>query len=263
MDDTSIGLTDLSEDIYVDVKAIKVGDVNSSYDDLQKAVTRSTHRIRITAVEREFSDEEDIEMVLNSDDSFVAQGLQLYLNINSDLLEFQYASWDGDRLSSAEVYQTEGALHLNVLRPEIDLTIDKLVLHFRSLAHGSLSKSINLKNAHLPNELINLSGVARSIDLIYAGSDDSQGPFDFHSAYPNPFVRDLTLSFDLMHEATMSISIMQSDGSLVFTTQKFFDAGEQELLLSDLQADMKPGMYFISMETNGERQSHSVLKIAP
>ena len=263
MDDTNIGLTDLSEDTYVDVRAIKVGDVNSSYDDLQKAVTRSTHRIRITAVEREFSDGEDIEMVLNSDDSFVAQGLQLYLNINSDLLEFQYASWDGDRLSSAEVYQTKGALHLNVLRPEIDLSIDKLVLHFRSLAHGSLSKSINLKNAHLPNELINLSGVARSIDLIYAGSDDSQGPFDFHSAYPNPFVRDLTLSFDLMHEATVSISIMQSDGSLVFTTQKFFDAGEQELLLSDLQADMKPGMYFISMETNGERQSHSVLKIAP
>ncbi len=263
MDDATIGIADMSEDVFVDVKAIKMGDVNGSYADLQRHESRSDKRINISAADTDFDTGQAIEVALESEEAFVAQGLQLFLTIDSDVLEFQDASWNGMALSSGEVYYDEGALHFNVLRQEIDLSSDRLVLRFKAIDSGRISESIELKEAHLPNEIISQSGDFRAIDLSFISTDGTAQSLDFTSVYPNPFIQDATLSFRLKQAGAVSLSIVQSDGRMIHSEQLQMTAGANALRLRDLQAKLRPGMYYIILESGGEKHSQTVVKIAP
>ena len=263
MDDSTIGIADMSTDVFLDVKAIKVGDVNGSFSSLLHTENRSQALIDIFTENIYYEQGEEIAVKLRSKKSYRAEGLQLYTEIDNNQLVFDRAEWNGNLLGESEVYFHDNALHFNVVKPQMDLTKDDFTIYFTSRSAGELSQSFWLKKAHLPNEIIQSSGESRTISLRFKEHEDSHPSLEVESVYPNPFIDDAMISFTLTKPGSVGISIMTSDGRLAHQEDIIFSHGSHTLKLSDIQPDLEPGMYYITLLYGKEKRSQSIIKIAP
>ncbi len=82
------------------------------------------------------------------------------------------------------------------------------------------------------------------------------------SAYPNPFNNNLSITYKVVSNQNVKISIYNQIGMLITTiVDKEVNKGAHTILLDEKNTGFKPGIYFVKMETNNYSEVIKVLKI--
>ncbi|HLO91405.1 MAG TPA: agmatine deiminase family protein [Lentimicrobium sp.] len=71
--------------------------------------------------------------------------------------------------------------------------------------------------------------------------------------YPNPFVNELNLTFNLVNKSEVLIEIYNTNGMLVYSSKQSIGMGEQQLTIPS--NDLPEGLYLLKI-TNGENQNN-------
>jgi hypothetical protein len=79
-----------------------------------------------------------------------------------------------------------------------------------------------------------------------------------HQNTPNPFKNETTLHFYLTEAQNVTIRITDATGKNIATIQKYYDRGENEVLLQDFP---EVGVYFYHLETASYRATRKMVKV--
>lgn len=201
------------------------------------------------------------------------KGFQLTLAWDATVLEF--VNFQSDRLTDlsaahfdlenvadgkiALVWLAENGQPLNVLEGEVLLNISfKLVGENGSFSDVRISDA--LKTPMVVTENLEIKHPVFDVYRVYVVENVIGNDNIFQLAiFPNPTVGAFYTQFQLENDAEVSFKIVNSLGVQVQGYQAFFDAGLHQLSFEDWQ--MPVGMYFISMEAEGERVTKRILKV--
>jgi hypothetical protein len=78
------------------------------------------------------------------------------------------------------------------------------------------------------------------------------------SIYPNPFVDALFLSTDFTGDQKVKVSFADMTGKTLMEKEYFVEKGQNTLVLKS--ENLQPGMYFITTEINGSRQTQKLIR---
>jgi hypothetical protein len=141
--------------------------------------------------------------------------------------------------------------------------IPRFSIRFRVKSAGTLQEMIRISSRITPAEAYTEmpeSGVRVMEVQLHFGQNDLSGPlFELYQSAPNPFTDATTVSFYLTRPETVSITICDQTGSIVFSLQQPCMTGNNKIVISG--KSLPAGVLSCKVQTSDNFAVQKILKI--
>jgi len=241
-------ISKLSEDMYVDFVAVKVGDVN----DNAHGTSRIANERELTAGVTELQlDEKDftagefiyIPVKVNRDD---IRGMQFTLEINNDAIDIQSieSSLNGFNASNYRISGNIVAISWNTAERLTDREL--FTIHAIANTDGKMSEVFNLGSSLVNAEVYDLDGNISK--PVISSSNDASSAFKLYQNTPNPFTNDTEVRFSLENSGNVKITVSDVQGRVVHNVQQVYAKGMQVYNINANELN-GAGVYYLTVST--------------
>jgi len=243
----SIRIDDFAESSSAnDFMAIKVGDINESYD---QAETRSSNEVTLEITNEQAKKDELVYVPIRSQRELI--GFQFTLNIKG----LSYVDVIPGSISLTNenigVHQHDLSFSWNVLDSESIKSEDELfTLIFKATDNTSLSKAITLSSSITRAEAYGTDiHEVHPISLSILSNDHN---VLVHQNSPNPFSEFTKIDFELKNSTQISLSIFNLAGQGIFETSGYFNSGANSITISEEDLSHAKGVLYYRLQVDGE-----------
>ncbi len=267
----------LEDDMILDFIAIKVGDVNGSA--ILNNFADSNERSSANPLTLSMKDEllqEGVSHTLNIqvEEANTIEGMQLSFEFDPTLIEnvrIQSPYLNTQQLGVC--VEETGKIHLSWY--EVDgLTFDEQAvvfeLNFDVLSNATASDAIRLSNRFVAKEAyIQNDTEVKDIELIISAVVATTSialistttAFEVYQNYPNPFVTNTTIPFELKEAGEVSIVVQDLAGRTIYQRTADYAQGKNSINLT--AADIPTnGTLIYTVHTEGQSISKQMIKVA-
>lgn len=232
-----ININNIEENATADFMAVKVGDVNESWDGLTNgADERNASTLIINANDATLSAGQEFTVEFTAND-FAALGYQFTLNFNN--LEVKEIAGDTENFGVfANAITTSWAG---------EKSGDQLfAITFQATADVQISKALTLTNNITIAEAYDANGELMNVELEF---NNAANDFALYQNTPNPIANGLTtIGFDLPTAAAAIITVRDITGKVVTVVNGDFTKGYNTLEINNLNAS---GILTYTLESAG------------
>ncbi|MFK7936497.1 MAG: T9SS type A sorting domain-containing protein [Saprospiraceae bacterium] len=243
----------------VDFIAIKIGDVNGSaiMNSIQTVDERTeAGEWTLWTDDQQVSKNELVTVQFQTEDWATLQGYQFTLDFDANELEF--VNFDADELSILTknnfnfAQANEGMIttswhQVNTDAATTDKTVQQLFnLTFRAKTDGQLSDLLHLNSTAVEAQAYQSNGDGISllpVRLRFRAVDTSEEVVLYQNR-PNPFSGSTEINFYLPHAETVTLSVFDVSGKLLWSTQQEYSAGLQRIQLSKTDVQQSGVLYY-------------------
>ena len=247
----------LENDIFLDFKAIKIGDVNGSISKSLKG--RNDQTAVLLANDITFKAGDIVEVPIYMPDFDAANGLQLAVLVDRGVLKFQEVK---SGVFKEGYHEKDG--YINLLTYETNgLKVSKgeaiTVLAFKALKDGSLSSAMTQSAMDFEGVLVDSKG--ESFELQFNIIQNTGNVMDVRQNIPNPFNDHTLVFFELGSDLPVEFSLYDQSGKLLFHDYKPYAKGKHQLYLDDTQFKGATGVMFLHVETAEVSEIKKLLRL--
>ena len=232
-----ININNIEENAAADFMAVKVGDVNDSWDGLTNgAEERNASTLIINANDATLSAGQEYTVEFTAND-FAAMGYQFTLNFNN--LEVKEIAGNTENFGVfANAITTSWAG---------EKAGDQLfAITFKATADVQISKALTLTNNITTAEAYDANGEVMNVELEF---NSTANDFVLYQNTPNPIANgSTTIGFDLPTAAAATITVRDVTGKVVTVTNGDFVKGYNTLEINNLNAS---GVLTYTLESAG------------
>ncbi|MBK9107279.1 MAG: T9SS type A sorting domain-containing protein [Saprospiraceae bacterium] len=248
--------------MYMDFRGVKVGDVSqTTWNGLKRIDTRS-HLI-LDCSKSLIPGENKIAIVAESDINLRGMQFSLRYDLKGSLLNGiskavipinpEHLGWK---------YADNGYLLLS-WHGEKDIQIAKGDVLFY-LEYDQAPTSADLESLEINSDIISAEAYNANSEIVSWNLEQSEGrkslSFDCGDPIPNPFSRETKLQFFISSHMEVSYSIMDMNGSVIYTKRENYREGQNALTIHKDQLS-GPGVYFLKLEAGEYTKSMKLVMI--
>lgn len=247
----------LENDIFLDFKAIKTGDVDGSISQTLKS--RNNEAIVWNLDDRTFTQGEEVEIAINLADQRSIQALQVQLHTESHLLEFIGVR----EPEMAGAFHAQGS-YVNLMifdQKGIDLSGDKPLAHlkFKAIKSGKLSEALAISEENMEAMVVDRGGQAHDLHLNVI--QKTENVLLVRQNAPNPFGDHTMVNFEVGLDLPVEISVYDQSGKLLYHNYDQYTKGKHQLYLDDTQLKGASGILLLHVETAEVSEIRKLLRI--
>ncbi len=240
------------ETLGLDFQAIKMGDVNGSFGNLQRAESRNQKSpLALMVPDWSLTAGDVVDIPLNIPTSTALNGLQFVLQLSG----LEIISVKEGRVTAAQFYQTNNQ--------ELKVCWDEMSGHQLEEDH---LLTLQVKATHTGNLADFLAIDVNKYDPIAVFDSEKTAPvsLSFHtsdlSVYnsPNPFQYQTTVVFELTSEETVLLNIYNVEGKLLYNKSYEGQKGQNQLILTKDMLSTS-GLLFYELKTKDQVFSSKML----
>lgn len=248
----------------LDFYAIKIGDVNNSFDIGGTNGFRSDETIELMATAADFVKGERVDVVVSSDELQQIIGMQMAIDFDQSKLQFV-------ELSAGLLDMDED--NTSVGESSISLSWNKLdaieaahgeglfTLSFIAKADGSINNLLSLNTEVVDGELYDGKLNTRPIALRTASSMEAAYGNVLYQNTPNPFSTHTTINYELAQAGDVALKVFDITGKVLYNKVEYKGAGAHKVDLDLTDQDLQPGVLYYSLESNNFRQTRNMVVI--
>ncbi len=243
---------DLQESTMINLSAVKVGDVNNSYEPyINKTVVQRNENsfdIILQPFQQKSNQIQTVDFVLS--ESLAFEGLQIELDLGH--LKFNEIKNGVLQLREDNFFVSNEKLRISYNGSE---KIEKGQVLFSLYVNGSGGK-IELSNQDFENEIYRL-GETKIENLAINLVNDKENPsekdlsLDFQIA-PNPFKSETNIEFTLAFAQEIEFVMQDLKGKTLMTKNMYSQKGVNLLQLNSNKYLLRPGMYYLTMRSKNQ-----------
>ena len=245
----------LENNIFLDFKAIKIGDVDGS---ISKSLKGRDINLLVMAVEdKAFKAGDIVEIPLTIADISRFKGLQMQFIFYSFFLKFMDCDIDKDAYA-----QTGNQLNLMIFDQKGFSKLQDGALHhvrFRAIKDGKLSSALALTEEQMEAILVDESDKDYAIHFNIQQSTGNV--LDVKQNAPNPFSDHTIVNFEVGSDLPVEITIYDQSGELLFNDYKNYLKGKHQIYLDDTQLKGATGVMFMHVETAEISEIRKLLRL--
>lgn len=258
----------LSMDYYTDFVAVKVGDVNGSYEtdlngEIDERFAGSDLNIQLENTPLTKGDVYRIDVYGQSDQSII--GYQFALNYETEMVKLVEIESSLQDLTEANfgVVEEEGVIGTSWHQEGVENTFKPgqkiFTLVFEVLQSGKVADVISFNDSRILPESYNVSLQTGGVNLEFVAPEEMGTEFVLHQNYPNPFVDETMIPFYLPNDGEAILRVYDVSGKEIFNQTRLWTEGYQEWGLSKVNLPTS-GILFYQIETeNGTQTRRMVL----
>jgi hypothetical protein len=237
----SYDIEGLTEDMWVDFIAVKVGDINGNVDaNLQAGIiseTRSAQSLIMALPNTNVEEGKVYEIEVLASDAINVRGLQIAFSLSGlEIVEIKNGSMN---IKTKDFVTTDDALKMSYANAIGDYAQADDVLYtlvVRAKSDGLLSEMIEINDESLSAEA-------------YIGSDLKVGSVEIEwrdeevvlplellvagSTSPNPWRSQTEINFEIPNAGLVGIIVRDASGRVIFTKESDFEAGNQSFTITN------------------------------
>lgn len=220
----------------LDFVAVKIGDVNltsSPFGGSEVISSRGSDQIKVHAKDKQFVANELVQVRLSQDDiDFVAGQFE----VSFDASKLELTAVGGSHLNHGSylVDENRGIVSVSFLDFDNSDSSQLIELSFRSLEDGLLSDVLSIEEERLTSELISRDMDLYNLELVF--SELEQVGLRLGQVWPNPFVDQVRIGFELLEEDEVEMVVRDQSGLIIREMKSSFSSGEQYFLLEGIES---------------------------
>jgi hypothetical protein len=237
----SYDIEGLSEDMWIDFVAVKVGDINGNVDaNLQAGIiseTRSAQSLIMTLPNTEVEEGKVYEIDVLTSDAINLRGLQLAFSL--DELQLVDIKRGAMNIRSNDVANVDNELKMSYANAIGDYAQANDVLYtlvVRATSNGLLSEMIAISDKSLNAEAyIGKDLKVGSVEIEWR-DDEVVVPVELlvaNSISPNPWRSQADINFEIPREGAVSLTVRDVSGRVLYTKSDSFSAGKQSFTITN------------------------------
>ncbi|TVR87106.1 MAG: T9SS C-terminal target domain-containing protein [Saprospirales bacterium] len=242
----------------LDFIAVKVGDVNASYDpnSAEGANTRSLGDPLTLGIQRKgFEANQSFEIPVSAKGFRNVDAFQFTLLFNHNEMKLRAVEPGAINLGDEYVNFAQVADGLvpfswnDVLPTTVSDDEVLFTLVFDAVESGNIAGSINMTSSKTPIRAY-LNGEPHHMEFKFTDGITAEGGFELFQNRPNPFRDHTVISFNMAERADARITIMDVTGKVVYTVEDIFEAGYNEITVKELER-LSSQVYYYRLDTDG------------
>ncbi len=237
----SYDIEGLTEDMWIDFVAVKVGDINGNVDaNLQAGIiseTRSAQSLIMTLPNTYVEEDKVYEIEVLTSDAINLRGLQVAFSLNGlEIVEIKQGSMN---IKSNDFVTTDNELKMSYANAVGDYAQADDVLYtlvLRAKSDGHLSEMIRIDDKSLNAEAYLGSNLKVGSVEIEWRDDEVVVPVELMvvgSVSPNPWRSQSEINFEIPREGSVSLTVRDVSGRVIFTNSDYFSAGKQSFTITN------------------------------
>jgi hypothetical protein len=257
----NIGMEALSHSVSnADFIAVKVGDVNSSFQNARNNInaenrTKNTIAYSNTALKAG----QEIAIPFEINDKTALIGLQLAMQFDNSKYEFIGVTSDDVNLNDENVFTENDKINLSFSSTNeiIHSTGNLFKLVFKAKKDVDANEFIKINRASISSEVYEMENneiVASPINLEMRGNNINSS-FELFQNSPNPFNSNTMIGFTLPEASEVNFKVYDYNGTVLKEIKKFYDKGYNSIDLNVSELN-KTGILFYQLDS----RTHSAIK---
>lgn len=247
----SLKLDSIKEDIEgMNFIAIKLGDVNNSMipNSQNGAIQNRNFPITISTKSVDFEKGQIFRLPISINEDLNLLGGQLAMEFDSKLVKVNTVSSNVLKLTSEAISSQDGILKI-LMESTTPIELAKgtplFEIEFVALKEGSMNE-LTLNTAGFTNELYDANFVALPL-MMTSRSEKIAFEVAVHQNIPNPFSDNTIITIEVEKENEGTLKIMNTNGSVVFSHNQYFDKGIHHIKINRQQLGAN-GIYYYQLE---------------
>ncbi|MDQ3140931.1 MAG: T9SS type A sorting domain-containing protein [Bacteroidota bacterium] len=245
---------------FIDFKGIKLGDVSETlWGNAQEVKVRDRKDFGMY-ISNNFQDEHLIPIMV--DENIFSPGMQFTLHFDPAVINVldikpgtipiigANISWSWvDKGVILVSWSSEKDIQILKDEPVFYLEVERLISNG---AKTGIAINSSVLHAEIYNEH------EQVLNIIWKSEEETNYNFiQFGALIPNPFVHESSVSFKLKNPMNLSYSIYNLEGKLIFTSQEYFSAGQNEIKIKRSQLE-SAGMYTLRIDAGTQQMSYKL-----
>lgn len=243
------------QESIIDFKAMKVGDVDDSSNNLIGNSDARTQPYPMECMNLEFDANAKISIPIHAGKEIQMDGMQLSIRYNPSVLKFD--SWNGRKLEGIQdvnLSEPQPGLLLfswdNINQSKIRLNDVLFEIQFNTLQSGTISDAIQLSTEYLQSELYDQNEHVHPVELKFQNSN-LQSLFTIEKVYPQPFTQEATFELHSTVQKDIQMEIYSAEGQLVYQKLISLNYGSNQIRIQSDDLNDQPGMYYYRIYVAG------------
>ncbi|MBK8700425.1 MAG: T9SS type A sorting domain-containing protein [Saprospiraceae bacterium] len=244
-----------------DFVAVKVGDINGSYQRYANTEAENRNRIAIQYTVNGIKAGEEIRVPFEINDGRQIAGLQMSMIFDDNKLEFVGVEPGVANLSDDDIYLSDNNILISWAdnRQQAETSSKLFALVFKAKKEVTASEWINLNDRIIKSEVYFTEDnevVASGVDLELKGRNAGTiYPFELYQNTPNPFNHNTTIGFTIPESGEVSFKVYDYNGTIFKQFRKHFEKGFNTIDLNVSEFN-KAGILFYQLDS----KTHSANK---
>jgi hypothetical protein len=237
---------------------IKIGDVsgNAIANQLQTAEARSQQTTTLNATDR-FIEKGEITTVVFESGLEDIKGFQMNIDLNKVVI--QEVGSDQFVLNESNYSVANNELRMSVNESKGNLLSGGLFeLTFKAKESGLTSQLLDLANTISSEVYISDSNDVAAVELGFEGKFTET--MVLHQNTPNPFSTQTVIPFELPKEASVTVTIFDTSGKVVFSHSDVYAKGMNQLKLNKDEVATN-GILYYQLQSEGQTISKKMMMI--
>lgn len=254
-----------NEQIVTDFVAVKIGDVNGSFEEgltSEQVETRSDNALRLYTEDQKLTAGEFISVPVFAKDLNSLYAMQFTMEYDRDILVYHDFESGIMNISEEQIAQHGNALTLAWGSQEAIASIPSdqalLYLTFGVKQESKLSKVLQITSGITPAWTYDASQTRYETVLRFGGKQVSD--FTVLQNKPNPFTEYTDIVFELPKTAHVSVTVYDNNGKLVHRQADTYEAGSNQIRINTDQLN-GAGVYYYKIQTGNYTETRKMLKI--
>ncbi|HEB62813.1 MAG TPA: T9SS type A sorting domain-containing protein, partial [Bacteroidetes bacterium] len=251
--DPVVKLGNLTKDENIGFTGVKIGDINNSaITSSDQLENRNSDEIALIAEDISFSKGQEIEIPVFVTDQKELVGTQFTLKFNTSKLEYNGIA-NGllsiNKSNTNDNFKDRGLITLSWNTSEFINTNSAsplFKLKFIAKSDGRAKRNLDINSEITNAEIyINENDVIKEnkLSLEFRNSVDAN-TFSVKQNVPNPFSETTTIGFEIPENQTVTISIYDITGKIVYQTRKEFEKGYNEIKINKKDINTTGLLYY-------------------
>ena len=243
--------------------AIKIGDVSLDVNpnDVDGISPRTQGSIEFNAPDLDFKKGDFIEVPVTASELASIEGYQFTLEFDDKVLEFVDLK---NGLASAENF---GMSHLPkgkittswVASNSTPAFAEMFTLVFKAKQSGNIAESVEVNSSLTKAEGYSTEGQLLDVQLNF-GSKAQVAEFKLHQNNPNPFDNQTVIAFELPQAASVTMTISDINGKVVYLKKGDFSKGTQTIQIKHSELSGS-GVYYYQVDTGNDIATRKMILI--
>jgi len=253
-----------------DLIAVKIGDVNNSYQGSQKGnLSHRSSSYPLEIDDYDFKTGEHVDVTIRVEEGADIEGFQMSLDYDPDKLRFMSMGKCGIELREKhwQLDEVEGRIYISydkIAGLGLDLGQCFQNIKFQALGEGQLSDGIKLNKGAILPEIYLKSGEVRFLDLRFSDEHRSQesdpAAFVLKQNKPNPFLDLTRIDFVLPSDEEVEFTVFDLSGRKIISQQGEYSRGRHQLLIRK-QDLPKSGVYYYQVRAGNYEETKRLVFI--
>ncbi len=245
-----------------DFVAVKMGDVNGNaqvglFTDVS-VDKRSSKSLELTFDNVTYEAGDLVTMTLSNDEINELVGLQFTLETEG--LELVDIIGEGMEVSESNFASLSSDITTFSWNSDNTITDTEIfTVTFRATASGELSESVTI-NSNVTKAEAYVGKHYETIPVILSGRNNLEQTYNLLQNTPNPYSKNTTISFVLPQTATATLSIMDVNGRLLWSSERTYNKGLNNVMISQKEINQS-GVLYYKLESGEYSATKKMIKI--